>query len=115
MSVKMLGAILPGNSTVEMKEFDMPTPGYGQVVVKTKASTICGSDIRAIYRAHVGKGPEGYQPGMVAGHEPCGIIEVEGEGLKRFNTSPARARFARPMAGSATAAWLPIFCVTRRI
>lgn len=84
MSIKMLGAILPGNSTVEMKEFDMPTPGYGQVVVKTKASTICGSDIRAIYRAHVGKGPEGYQPGMVAGHEPCGIIEVEGEGLKRF-------------------------------
>ena len=55
MSVKMLGAILPGNSTVEMKEFDMPTPGYGQVVVRTKASTICGSDIRAIYRAHVGK------------------------------------------------------------
>ena len=38
MSVKMLGAILPGNSTVEMKEFDMPTPGYGQVVVRTKAS-----------------------------------------------------------------------------
>ena len=84
MKIKMRGAILPGNSTVEIKEFDMPTPGYGQVVVKTKASTICGSDIRAIYRAHLGKGPEGYQPGMIAGHEPCGIIEVEGEGLKRF-------------------------------
>ena len=54
MKIKIPGAILPGNSTVEMKEFDMPTPGYGQVVVKTKASTICGSDIRAIYRAHVG-------------------------------------------------------------
>ena len=48
------------------------------------ASTICGSDIRCIYRAHVGKGPEGYQPGMIAGHEPCGIIVEEGEGLKRF-------------------------------
>ena len=61
-----LGAILPGNSTVELKEFEMPVPGHGQVVVKTKASTICGSDIRCIYRAHVGKGPEGYQPGMIA-------------------------------------------------
>ena len=84
MNPKMLGAILPGNSTVELKEFDVPKPGHGQVLVKTKASTICGSDIRCIYRAHVGKGPEGYQPGMVAGHEPCGIIVEEGEGLKRF-------------------------------
>ena len=84
MNKKILGAILPGNSTVELKEFDMPVPGHGQVVVKTKASTICGSDIRCIYRAHVGKGPEGYQPGMIAGHEPCGIIVEEGEGLKRF-------------------------------
>lgn len=80
----MKGAILPGNSTVELKDFELPTPGHGQVLVKTMASTICGSDIRAIYREHVGKGPEGYQPGKVAGHEPCGIIEEEGPGLKRF-------------------------------
>ena len=84
MNKKMLGAILPGNSTAELRSFDIPTPGHGQVLVKTKASTICGSDIRCIYRAHVGKGPEGYQPGMIAGHEPCGIIVEEGEGLKRF-------------------------------
>ncbi len=81
---KMMGAILPGNSTVELKEFDIPKPGHGQVLVKTKATTICGSDIRCIYREHLGKGPEGYTPGMVAGHEPCGVIVEEGEGLKRF-------------------------------
>jgi len=81
---KMMGAILPGNSTVELKEFDIPTPGHGQVLVRTKATTICGSDIRCIYREHVGKGPEGYTPGMIAGHEPCGVIVEEGEGLKRF-------------------------------
>ena len=45
MAVKMMGAILPGNSTVELKEFDVPTPGYGQVLIKTKAATICGSDM----------------------------------------------------------------------
>ena len=81
---KMLGAVLPGNSTVELKEFEIPKPGYGQVLIKTKATTICGSDIRCIYREHVGKGPEGYIPGTIAGHEPCGIIAEEGEGLRRF-------------------------------
>lgn len=81
---KMTGAILPGNSTVEFREFDIPTPGYGQVLIKTKASTICGSDIRCIYREHTGKGAEGYIPGMIAGHEPCGQIIECGEGLKRF-------------------------------
>ncbi len=84
MSKKMLGATLPGNSTVEIKEFDIPTPGHRQVVIKTMASTICGSDIRCIYREHTGKGAEGYIPGMIAGHEPCGIIVEEGEGLRRF-------------------------------
>ena len=85
MAVKMLmkGAVLPGNSTVELKDFEIPVPGHGQVLIQTKATTICGSDIRCIYREHTGKGPEGYIPGMVAGHEPCGIIVEEGEGLKR--------------------------------
>ncbi len=81
---KMTGAILPGNSTVELKQFDVPAPGHGEVLLRTKASTICGSDIRAIYHEHLGKGPEGYQPGMIAGHEPCGQIVAEGPGCRRF-------------------------------
>ena len=82
MAVKMLmkGAVLPGNSTVELKDFEIPVPGHGQVLIQTKATTICGSDIRCIYREHTGKGPEGYIPGMVAGHEPCGIIVEEATG-----------------------------------
>ncbi len=83
MTKKMIGAVLPGNSSVEFREYDIPTPRYGQVLVKTKCSTICGSDIRCIYREHVGKGPEGYQ-GVIAGHEPCGQIVQEGPGLRRF-------------------------------
>lgn len=45
----MKGAVLPGNSTVEFGEFPVPVPGPGQVPVQMKASSICGSDIRAIY------------------------------------------------------------------
>ena len=80
---KMMAAFLPGNSTVELKEVAIPEPGHGEVLIRMKASTICGSDIRAIYHEHLGKGPEGYQ-GVVAGHEPCGQIEAVGPGCRRF-------------------------------
>jgi len=83
MKGKMKAAYLPGDSSVLFKEVDIPTPGPGQVLLKMKASTICGSDIRCIYREHVGKGPEGYQD-KIAGHEPCGQIVEEGTNLKRF-------------------------------
>jgi threonine dehydrogenase-like Zn-dependent dehydrogenase len=81
----MLAAYLPGNSTVSLRQLDVPTPGYGQVLLRMKASTICGSDIRAIYREHLGKGPEAYQ-NVVAGHEPCGQITSLGSGCMRFQT-----------------------------
>jgi len=81
---KMKGAILPGNSTVEIREFEVPTPGHGEVLIKVKSSTICGSDIRCIYREHVGKGPEGYQTGIISGHEPCGQIVKCGSGCRKF-------------------------------
>jgi hypothetical protein len=54
----MLGALLPGNSTAELREFDIPVPGHGEVLIRMKSSTICGSDIRCIYHEHLGKGPE---------------------------------------------------------
>ncbi len=78
---KMMGVVLPGNSTVEFREYDVPEPGYGQVLLKVKASSICGSDIRAIYREHLGTGPEAYQ-GVISGHEPCGQVVKVGPGCK---------------------------------
>jgi threonine dehydrogenase-like Zn-dependent dehydrogenase len=81
---KMRGAILPGNSTAELRDFEVAVPGHGEVLIRTKSSTICGSDIRCIYHQHLGKGPEGYQPGMIAGHEPCGQIVECGPGCRRF-------------------------------
>lgn len=83
MTKKMMAAYLPGNSSVVLKEVDIPEPGPGQVLIRTKSSTICGSDIRAIYHEHVGKGPEGYQ-NKIAGHEPSGQIVQCGSGMRRF-------------------------------
>ena len=79
----MKAAYLPGNSTVEMREVPVPAPGHGEVLLRVEASTICGSDIRAIYHEHLGKGPEGYQ-GVIAGHEPAGQIAETGPGCRRF-------------------------------
>src|SRR5215472_14560015 len=83
MAETMLAAYLPGNSTTELREAPVPSPGHGEVLLRMKASTICGSDIRAIYHEHLGKGPEGYQ-NVIAGHEPCGQIVALGPGCRRF-------------------------------
>jgi threonine dehydrogenase-like Zn-dependent dehydrogenase len=79
----MRAAYLPGNSTVEMRTVQIPSPAHGEVLVQVKASTICGSDIRCTYHEHLGKGPEGYQ-GVIAGHEPAGLIVESGPGCRRF-------------------------------
>jgi len=83
MQRTMQAAFLPGNSTVELRNVPVPTPNHGEVLLRVKASTICGSDIRCIYHEHLGKGPERYQ-GVIAGHEPCGQIVETGPGCRRF-------------------------------
>jgi threonine dehydrogenase-like Zn-dependent dehydrogenase len=85
MTDTMLAAYLPGDSTTLLREAPVPRPGHGEVLVRMKASTICGSDIRCIYHEHLGKGPEGYQ-GVIAGHEPAGQIVDTGPGCRRFRT-----------------------------
>ena len=79
----MIGAYLPGNSTVVLREIPIPEPGFGEVVLRIKSSTICGSDIRCIYHQHLGQGPEGYQ-NVVAGHEPCGQVVEVGRGCRKL-------------------------------
>jgi threonine dehydrogenase-like Zn-dependent dehydrogenase len=83
IAATMQGAFLPGDSTTVLREVQVPQPGHGEVLIRMKASTICGSDIRCIYHEHLGKGPEGYQD-VIAGHEPCGQIVQTGPGCRRF-------------------------------
>jgi threonine dehydrogenase-like Zn-dependent dehydrogenase len=80
----MTGVVLPGDRQLEFREFPVPVAGHGQVIVRMKASSLCGSDLRAIYRpTDQGSGPEAYR-GVIAGHEPCGIVEEVGPGVTRF-------------------------------
>ncbi len=84
MSDIMTGAYLPGNSTVEFRDLEIPAPGYGQVLVQTGSATICGSDIKFIYHEHLGAGPSAYLD-KVCSHEPAGKIVSTGPGMKRFS------------------------------
>src|SRR3712207_370254 len=79
----MSGVVLPGDSSVEHVRVEVPEPGHGQVLLKMKASSICGSDIRAIYREHLGHGAEAYR-GVIAGHEPCGQVVAVGPSCRRL-------------------------------
>ena len=81
----MRGVFLPGGSQVDIREVADPRPGHGQVVLSMRASTICGSDLRAIYREHLGSGPEAYQ-GVIGGHEPSGVVEAIGPGVNRVRS-----------------------------
>jgi D-arabinose 1-dehydrogenase-like Zn-dependent alcohol dehydrogenase len=79
----MRGLVFTGGRVVELMEFPDPAPGPGEVVVAIKASGMCGSDLK-FYRT-----PKGEDPGIgiklagpvVAGHEPCGVVEAVGAGV----------------------------------
>lgn len=69
----MRGVVFLGNKQLEIREFPTPEPGPGQVLVKMRASGICGSDLHP-YRS------ERTQT-TVGGHEPCGEVAALGPGV----------------------------------
>lgn len=80
----MRGVYLPGNSTAEVRQLPVPTPGPGKVLLRVGAAGICGSDIGYIYREHrTHRGVDGpaYR-GVVASHEPSGEVVATGPGVR---------------------------------
>jgi threonine dehydrogenase-like Zn-dependent dehydrogenase len=82
----MRGVFLPGNSTTDIRELPDPELGPGQVLLAMRASTICGSDIRAIYREHAQGDPAEMYQDVVAGHEPAGEVVAVGPDAVRLKT-----------------------------
>lgn len=69
----MQGVIFTGNRTLEIRDFDDPTPGPGEVVLEIRASGMCGTDLHYYRDAN----PEG----LIRGHEPCGVVVARGTGV----------------------------------
>jgi threonine dehydrogenase-like Zn-dependent dehydrogenase len=81
---KMLGMKLPGGKQVTAGEFDIPRPGHNQVLLKMKAASLCGSDLKFIYYEHTDKTGGARYDNVIAGHEPSGQVAAVGEGVRNF-------------------------------
>ena len=81
----MRGAVFLGDRKVEIRTFDDPTPGPGEVVIEMKASGMCGSDLK-FYRSPPGEAQKslGFSADadpFIGGHEPCGVVAARGPGV----------------------------------
>jgi L-iditol 2-dehydrogenase len=64
------------NSDVRLEEMSVPKIGPGEILFRTQASGICGSDVLEWYR--IKKAP------IVLGHEVAGDVAGGGEGVTKF-------------------------------
>jgi threonine dehydrogenase-like Zn-dependent dehydrogenase len=73
----MRAVVLPGDMSVQVLDLPDPAPGAGEVLVRVRASAVCGSDMSALRGDQVvGQKPE-Y---LVPGHEIAGVVEAVGRG-----------------------------------
>ena len=69
----MKGVVFLGNRRCEVREVPTPEPGAGEVLIRMKATAICGSDL------HTYRGAE--QSDQIRGHEASGVVEQLGPGV----------------------------------
>ncbi|ROZ52896.1 iditol 2-dehydrogenase [Rhodococcus sp. WS1] len=75
----MQGLVFFGNREIELKQFPQPEPGPGEVIVRVRASGMCGSDLH-FYRG----GPAAAPGQFIQGHEPCGEVHAVGTGVNEL-------------------------------
>ena len=62
----------------------VPVPGPGQVLLKMKAASLCGSDLKYIYYEHTDKTGGARYDDVIAGHEPSGQVVQVSEDVLDF-------------------------------
>lgn len=76
----MRSAILEQPGQISIKDQDVPTPGPGELLLRVKCATTCGTDLKAYLRGH----PQIPMPGPF-GHEYAGEVSEVGEGVTAFS------------------------------
>lgn len=76
----MKALLLPGNREVQVVERDRPQPGPGEVLVRTRASALCRSDMSIYYGRPIVGGEVAGKGLVVPGHEPAGDVVELGPG-----------------------------------
>ena len=65
---------------MEIKEYPVPEPEPGAILVKTRRANICGSDLH-MWRGDVDLAALGMPMPVILGHEMVGAVEKLGEGV----------------------------------
>ena len=76
---KMLAAVCHKPLDLTIERVDKPTPGPGQVVVKVKATGVCGSDVDGYRGTHPWIGHP-----IILGHECSGLVDTLGPKVSKF-------------------------------
>lgn len=77
MKAKAMVVTEPGN--MEMQEFDVVEPPEGHLLVKTRVTSVCSSDIKIFH----GRTPMGRYP-LIMGHELSGEVMAAGAGAEEL-------------------------------
>ena len=73
----MQAVVFLGEGKMELREYPDPVPGPDEVVVRMKASGMCGSDLH-----HLHEPKRSDDKIVIEGHEPCGIVEAIGSAVR---------------------------------
>lgn len=81
MTTKMKAAVVRGfGKLLAIEEVPIPTPGYGEILIKVRASGVCHTDL------HAADGDWPVRPSLpfIPGHEGAGVVAAVGPGVKNF-------------------------------
>ena len=77
----MLGAMLLGPESIEIREVEVPRPDVGEIVLKVGAATTCGTDVKVFRR---GGHPRMLRVPTLFGHEMAGIVAAVDPAVEGF-------------------------------
>ena len=78
----MKGVLLPGNKEVRVVDQTDPRPGFGEVLIRTRVSAICRSDMSLYYGNPIVGGEAAGKGLVIPGHEPAGDVVEIGPGVR---------------------------------
>src|SRR6187401_209661 len=74
----MRAAVFHGPDDIRIDTVPRPRPGPGDAVIRITLTTICGTDV------HILKAEYPVRTGLIVGHEPVGVVEAVGPGVKGY-------------------------------
>ena len=80
---RMTGAVLIGPEQIEIRDVKVPGVGNGEILVRIRAATTCGTDVKVFRR---GGHPRMLKVPTLFGHEMAGDVAAAGAGVEKFRS-----------------------------